>query len=581
MEVSPHPPSIPIGASTTLPPWMALNSFWLLFGTLFIHNPSAIYSGSPDEFNFNLKQIILILGAAGIIATTVGSLLLWILPRSWRNGYIGISTIAALIIWVNSSLLLPRNALLTGERLELSPHLGDWALDVLLLSTLVTMGLIFGKHFISRAALFILVLNFGLTSLSVVSLMRDSHNRPTPFDADLADPVESYRFSSKGKNVIAVLLDGLQGDVFWEVVQNDPDLLQAFDGFTFYRNGMGVARTTYLSLPAIWSGRTLGEDLEISEYRHRSRVDSFYRKFIDAGIDVAMIKGAQRCPKGAVCSSTKIVHGGPWVQLSAQAFSVLDISLLRAAPRFAKSTVYNSGQWILRGIMRDETTLSTSIRDNAYLRHFAENIYLDESGDTFKFLYLFNTHAPTDISEECRYLPLEQNRESYKFQSQCALNALSEVFNKLKRVGIYDNTAILLLSDHGMPWWMPSAFTEESAEPSWKNLVGSANPALALKPFRAEGSLQSSDAPVQLTDVGATLCRLFDACSEMPGTPFQDAEEGTSIRRKFLYYPWGAKESASLSFENIEYYVVEGSMYEPQNWTLEKTVNTIPGRPNQ
>jgi hypothetical protein len=61
-------------------------------------------------------------------------------------------------------------------------------------------------------------------------------------------------FELGDENLVVILLDALQSDVFAEVLDENPDIREAFDGFTYYRNTLGVGRSTYVALPTIHSG---------------------------------------------------------------------------------------------------------------------------------------------------------------------------------------------------------------------------------------------------------------------------------------------------------------------------------------
>src|SRR5690606_15068983 len=46
---------------------------------------------------------------------------------------------------------------------------------------------------------------------------------------------------SPERNVLLILLDSLQTDFFAEIVERDPSLARAFEGFTYYRNAVSPA----------------------------------------------------------------------------------------------------------------------------------------------------------------------------------------------------------------------------------------------------------------------------------------------------------------------------------------------------
>jgi len=80
--------------------------------------------------------------------------------------------------------------------------------------------------------------------------------------------------------------------------------------------------------------------------------------------------------------------------------------------------------------------------------------------------------------------------------------------DKLKRMGLYDSSLIIVHGDHGaafpIAWQNPDAASNNPAYLSARTL-GRASAALAVKPAGAKGPIQISDAQTILTDLPATI----------------------------------------------------------------------------
>ena len=87
-----------------------------------------------------------------------------------------------------------------------------------------------------------------------------------------------------------------------------------------------------------------------------------------------------------------------------------------------------------------------------------------------------------------------------------ALSHFVTLLETLKRLGIYDQTMIVLSSDHG-DHWQGHQFDIEAFESRGitKRMLTRASAALAIKPFGARGPLAVSQAPVSLRDIPATI----------------------------------------------------------------------------
>jgi hypothetical protein len=91
------------------------------------------------------------------------------------------------------------------------------------------------------------------------------------FSADAL--MEMQRFSSR-KNVLHIVLDGFQSDVFEEIVSERVDgarFRSALKGFVFFREYIGVFSYTHMTVPALSSGKI---------YRNHMSTDRFIDKAI-------------------------------------------------------------------------------------------------------------------------------------------------------------------------------------------------------------------------------------------------------------------------------------------------------------
>ena len=115
----------------------------------------------------------------------------------------------------------------------------------------------------------------------------------------------------------------------------------------------------------------------------------------------------------------------------------------------------------------------------------------------------------------------------------CAMTIVRDYLDKLKEAGVYDNTAIILLADHGYGY--------EREIP----IVGRGNPVLAVK-GRGEQhpAMARSEAPISYEDLQEAYQRLLQG--KASGEVF-DAKEGQNRPRRILLYPY-MKEHVMAEF---------------------------------
>jgi hypothetical protein len=124
-----------------------------------------------------------------------------------------------------------------------------------------------------------------------------------------------------------------------------------------------------------------------------------------------------------------------------------------------------------------------------------------------------------------RYTPEEietfgsEDNASYMYTFLSAMKAIGRWIDFLKKEGVYDNTKIIIVSDHG------NSFDTELFEHTG---MEGYNPLLMIKPFKARGPLALSDEFMTNADVPAIA---VDGAIDNPvnpylGTPVAEPENG-------------------------------------------------------
>ena len=71
---------------------------------------------------------------------------------------------------------------------------------------------------------------------------------------------------SKEQNVIILVLDAFRSDIFQEIIDEDDEYREMFDGFTYYRNAAGGYPHTDASIPLILTGEYYDNSIPRSEF---------------------------------------------------------------------------------------------------------------------------------------------------------------------------------------------------------------------------------------------------------------------------------------------------------------------------
>jgi hypothetical protein len=140
------------------------------------------------------------------------------------------------------------------------------------------------------------------------------------------------------------------------------------------------------------------------------------------------------------------------------------------------------------------------------------------------FLHFTHTHYPVEFDASCRWAAGEmdwffahQDWEGVVDQTQCALREMVGVIQRLEELGVYDNSLVILKSDHGEPIKYNDYDSIESFGMRGHEIFGLGRyaPFLAIKGFgQASQPLAFDSHPVLLDDLAKTLCVNADPAND-------------------------------------------------------------------
>lgn len=547
-----------VGKHTLWP--VAVSAFALAF-VPFVYTPVFLYRGNEAQFFFPTIQVLPMLAVPLVVAA--GALFLpsiWMPPR-WRQLYAGLIVCVTAFALVHG-FLFPRDyGLLDGE-----VDLPAFAVLPIILSAAVIVA---ASVAISLAVVRVTVVLSVLLALMLVHMVTIVSADPNPIRP--LDRGSAGRLSELGEdNLMVILLDAMQSDVFARVMRDRPDIAAKFQGFTYYPNTLGVGRSTFVSLPAIHSGNVHKAGTSVQEYWNRSiGRESFMTELAESGwVSTLLNPAVGLCPaKLEGCfrnaDSLRVPGTDRLVQQSAQ---MIDVALFRLAPPELKASVYNSDRWRLQ---RRFGAGSDEIVGDPVLRDFGKSLRVGDAKKTAKFIHLLSTHSPATRRADCSMLdrPLRMSWSTAPGVATCALTRLGELIERLKELDAYDSTSIVLISDTG--YTAGKVPSTRVASPEWRGIVGNANPTLAIKPRGASGPFRSRPDELSIADVKSLVCDLTDGCDEMSDW----AMPGPDRPRYFMTYDWNDQFWSAPTLKNERRFVVRGPMTDPESWTQLRRVN--------
>lgn len=342
-------------------------------------------------------------------------------------------------------------------------------------------------------------------------------------------------FSKDKINIVVVMLDAFSGSHIDILFNEYPELKDQYRGFVWYRNMLASGDSTVSSLPSIicgekcapWSLNENETDKSLAEKINRYYAETL-NKFgpqFDIAIhernwlepnrlndlvhdDILAIRFMGDSYLNRYLQKNDITLG----RGSSDSF-LLAVSLFNSVPWSMKNLVYKDGRWIENLMPKSDTLVVRALREYAFIDGLADLSNTNATKATYKFFDNEITHHPwlmdaktCTVSAKPKIYKTRQDNadELHLANEMCALKALSRWINWMKSEGIFDNTMIILVSDHD---GMDSDMIGKVFGSPYKGMVGKPNPLLLVKHLGRSGNkdVEINDMPLSLTDVSKLI----------------------------------------------------------------------------
>jgi hypothetical protein len=200
------------------------------------------------------------------------------------------------------------------------------------------------------------------------------------------------------------------------------------------------------------------------------------------------------------------------------------LGVFRLSPHFLKPRVYDDGTWQIRRLYPLRPTVELDGRidpksqmDLAVFQQLIESASADAERPQFRFMHLFAVHPPSTTGPTCGY---KANRAFGT--TRCILGRLYDYLERLDEIGVYDQSLIFVVADHGhlhiplkvsradpsLPLPEPPDHEAGDGGDGQLDHIGRAVPLFLLKLIDDREPLRTSDRAVSLCDIPLTV---FDA----------------------------------------------------------------------
>ena len=562
-------------------------------GQLLLFGPWTVHETNRTEFLVGFWELapgwVWLIGPVVGVLATLGL----VMPARWFPRYVAGLCAVGLLLWTQGNLLLADYVLLDGGALDLTSHAWRTPFEAGLWVGVLLIAVIFADRVARVAPVACVALVTLQTTVLVVPVGRvataDVPPTATVETAWRLPPPEIYELSGT-RNLIHIVLDTFPSRTFVDILDADrPAFDRDWPGFTFFANHLGTHRTTLGSMPAMLSGVAYRNELPFREFL--ARQPSVFHVLGQQGYQLRSLasRGHDHLNPSfsgvdaAIRYDIPTPYGSYRDYVDVAAAQLLDLSLFRHAPHAFKPNIYRDRQWLFQQRIETrrgpEATAARPFGDAAFLREFANRVTHGDDAPVYTLLHVITPHLPIVTDADCAYAPKPTPiLEDFANQARCALSAVRTLLDRLRDLDLYDRSAIIVTSDHGHTLDLiapedqhPSRGIRSPAGLTLARIEAWATPLLLVKPFAAQGPLQTSYAPTTITDLPATLLDLAGLPNALGrGTSVLRIDPAASRRRTYAHHEPQARPNP---FYNVLYvFSVNGSIANPDAWSYDGTL---------
>jgi sulfatase-like protein len=544
---------------------------------LLLFGPHTIYSGNVQEFSAPFWSLFVHL--APMILAIAGTLLLVgiVLPAQVFEYYVVGLVALGVTIWAQGNLMVGDYGVLNGQDIDWSGHEWRNRYELALWIAVPIVSVMFARQIFSTA----IFASRILIALQIALLAYTAAQADPEARAKWEGAPEAIFELSSTQNVFHFVLDGFQSDAFHDILEAERTLIdRQYAGFTFFENHMGAFPTTIVSIPAMLTGSVYRNQEPIKRFTAREfKRASIFRAMRDQGYQVDAVSGLAYDRPSATNYyrlPTPYVTYDAYVRFAG--WQLADLALFRHSPHVLKPWVYNDQSWRLQtwfGQSIDTTGRRyMPVNGQAFLADYTKRMHVGHDRPNYKYLHVGIPHWPVSVNADCEYIGARSlRRPNYTGQARCGISRVGAFLDKLRQLGLYDSSLIVISSDHGVAL-PPEGFKgdRDVFGGPLSELAGSALALLIVKPPRATGPVRTSEAPSAITDIPATIVDTLGLKNPFPGTSALKLDEHAPRPRQFAVYLWSSTEWQAEFFPYLDVFTVDGSATDGSVWTTEEPI---------
>lgn len=423
--------------------------------------PFQSYFSNRQMFDYGLGELLPEILLLFVIGASFLSLVLIVAEAFFGKFPILIALIAGICMYLEVSALSIGMPQLNGELWLLARPSIRLYLDVVVVLLILVLAVRYRRRlydWMSLVAIGLIIM--GSAFMMDVGKSGDTKDIKTAFDDGFCpayDMVRSMAFSTN-RNVIVISIDSAPADLAAKIMQEDVMLRNHFPGFIEFRNNIGMHDCTTRGTPAFVTGSYLEKDTTLAENEASFWGDnSAVKDYLDAGYNLFVRMGAGKSytnRRTFVYSDKSSAAESKWCLFrytnDTPYITLFDVVCFRIVPYRRKLSVINKAIW--RGDRYKGNGLNMVYREWLAYPFLKKAEILKEANDKcFCLLHTEGVHVPIVKGRHGEdYIGDANSREAIEASLHYILELVADLMDSFRNNQIYDNSMIVLSTDHGI-----------------------------------------------------------------------------------------------------------------------------------
>jgi len=387
---------------------------------------------------------------------------------------------------------------------------------------------------------------------------------------------DNHSFSKNKPNVIYIVADMFNSEYISQISEEMDNFNEVFEGFTWYKDTLSISGWTNTSLPALFAGSYYeplkmlerGEpvldatDKAMEKMKENYESAGFRFSYVgDLGVESGMPPYTPYyCDRNGIRLESNISKR--------KLLTVLPI--FNMSPVLIKKYIYNNGSWLIYSRKLEyEFNRENALKSLSYLALLPEISSSNSDRSNFLFFRTELSHTPYGIDKNGNligdYYPDETEKsfvssKAAYYSGKKTIELLADYFMWLKENDLYDNTLIVVCSDHGNNCFDNGIPTNSDENPLWKSR---ANALFMIKPINSKIPFTVDE---KTPESNANIAKIIlDDLGIANDLELHETESG---KRKYVFMK-SINQLVQRS-EQMDYviYNVEGNIYDDSSWSL-------------